>query len=158
MNTCQWGYNEGTDEPCDNICEGSTDYCPRHNRIMRKAEETAKKDAEKLALKIFKSKNQEPRKKPKPVSDKRKEQNKDYGLVRLNYLANHMECEAKIETVCDGAAIEIHHKGGRSGEMLTNQEYFLAVCRGCHDYIHQHPLDALRRNLSISRLSKKETI
>lgn len=61
MKTCQWITTDPTEwaSGCDNPCEGNTDYCPRHNRMMRKAEQQAKKDAEKLALKL--SKKREPR-------------------------------------------------------------------------------------------------
>lgn len=74
-----------------------------------------------------------PPKKIKKVSIKRNIENLEYVKVRLDYLNEHSKCE-----VCEGSATEIHHKKGRRGNMLTNTEHFLAVCRPCHNRIENN--------------------
>lgn len=36
-------------------------------------------------------------------------------------------------------SFDVHHKGGREGRLLLDQNRWLAVCRTCHDKIHQEP-------------------
>ena len=67
------------------------------------------------------------------VSDKQKKRNAEYLKVRLEYLNAHKLCE-----VCGSSASEIHHKSHRAGSMLTDTNYFLAVCRSCHTKIHNN--------------------
>lgn len=50
---------------------------------------------------------------------------------------NHI-CKVGAPGVCTIHATDVHHMAGRIGELLTNQTYFLAVCRGCHRYLHDH--------------------
>jgi len=57
------------------------------------------------------------RKRIKPVSDKRKKQNAEY-------------------------ATEVHHANGRRGKRLIDTDYFVAVCRTCHRWIHDNPKEA----------------
>lgn len=57
MNTCQW---QEPDDYCFNLVEGRTNYCARHNRLLRKLEQDDKKATEKrkaLLLKPMKLRN-----------------------------------------------------------------------------------------------------
>lgn len=47
-------------------------------------------------------------------------------------------CE--IEVVCKGTheAVEIHHKRGRVGDLLTDEQFFVACCRYCHRFVERH--------------------
>ncbi len=78
------------------------------------------------------------KKKPKnikPLSDKRAAQNKVYLTLRKVYMDNHPICE--IGGVgCTKKATDLHHLLGRIGKLLTDVNNFSAVCRNCHDKIH----------------------
>ena len=80
------------------------------------------------------------------VSKKRAKQNKAYSIYRNLYLNNHTACE-----ICGGKACEIHHKKGRFGERLNDMQYFMAVCRGCHHWIHTNPQIAYAKDYLIRR-------
>lgn len=67
----------------------------------------------------------------KPLSDKRSKQNKVYLTLRKVYLQNHINCEVKYDG-CTGASTEIHHSKKRTGELLCDVRYFVAICRNCH--------------------------
>lgn len=83
------------------------------------------------------------------VSSKHKRQLGVYYAVRENYLQNHPICEAcKIRL-----STEIHHMKGR-GKHLCNTDYFMAVDRGCHRWIHDHPAEARTLGLLISKFQK----
>jgi 5-methylcytosine-specific restriction endonuclease McrA len=69
----------------------------------------------------------------KPVSDRRKVLNKEYASVRREYLLSNPRCG-----VCGGGATDIHHKSKR-GKNLSNKDTFMAVCRICHNRIHDNP-------------------
>lgn len=153
MKTCAWLVE--FDECCDKLCEGDTDYCGTHNRMMRKAEEQEKKDAEKLALKL--SKKREPRAKPRPVSKKREEINKEYFKLVEQFKNDNPECKAKVSPLCTGYTEDPHHTRGR-GEYLLDVSTWLPVCRNCHIWIGDNTAEAMKRGLSFSRLSTNQTI
>lgn len=79
------------------------------------------------------------RRKPiRRVSVKRMAQLKEYYILRNDYLAEHRRCE-----LCGIAqAQDIHHRAGRVGSKLNDVSLFLAVCRPCHDFIHNNPKQA----------------
>jgi len=78
------------------------------------------------------------------VSEKRKEQEKIYKVVRKVHLDSNPNC-----AVCGEQATEIHHKNGRNGERLNDIKHFLSVCRGCHTYIHEHPKESREKGFLI---------
>lgn len=87
------------------------------------------------------------RQKPiRKVSKKRARQYQKYKVVRLQYLTDNPNCEK-----CGGEAHEIHHKKGREEDLLCNPEFFMAVCRPCHDYIEDHPSESYKKGWMISR-------
>ncbi len=56
-------------------------------------------------------------------------------------------------------ATDCHHQKGRATiELLLNKDYWLPVSRQGHDYIHNHPQEALEKGWSLSRLAKEEPI
>jgi hypothetical protein len=90
------------------------------------------------------------------VSEKKKKADKEYSKVRKQYLAANPFCEAKIADVCTKAASEIHHQIGKASEEdYLNPDYFLAVCRGCHDVIEKSPAFARQQGFSLSRHAKR---
>lgn len=75
--------------------------------------------------------------KPKPVSAKRLQQNKEYTKTRLQFISENELCER-----CRKPADEIHHKAGRNGERLNNVNDFMSVCAPCHRWIHLNPKES----------------
>lgn len=93
--------------------------------------------------------------KPKNIakmSVKRSLENKEYLKVRLEYLNENQVCEVKTPA-CTRWATTVHHKRGRTGDLLTNRDHFLGACFTCHSYIEENPDWAKRHGLSESRLS-----
>lgn len=89
--------------------------------------------------------------KPKTLkpSTKRQKRNKAYSEARETYLDKHFWCE-----VCkDEIAIEVHHKQGRLGKLLTDQENFLAVCKPCHYKIEHNRTWAYEQGFLVKRNS-----
>lgn len=54
INLCQ--YIADTEEPCGELCEGRTNFCASHNRLIRKQESDEKKATEKRKEQIEKAK------------------------------------------------------------------------------------------------------
>ena len=82
----------------------------------------------------------------RPVSIKRAKQNKEYSVLRMEYLNKNPFC-----SICEKPACDIHHKKGRFGERLNNSEFFMAVCRGCHEWIHANPQISYAKDYLIKR-------
>ncbi len=80
---------------------------------------------------------------------KRAAQEREYAKLRKVYLFTHPTCEVGG---CGCQATEIHHRKGRIGDLLTDETYFLAVCRSHHNYIELHPEEAKEKGYSLSRL------
>lgn len=94
------------------------------------------------------------RKRLNPVSKKRGAAMKEYAKKRKAFLRAHPYCQGKRQMgVCSenhvGPVVhdcfnrprDVHHVRGR-GKYLLDESTWLAVCRGCHDWIHSHPLTA----------------
>lgn len=84
------------------------------------------------------------------VSKKQAKRLREYKKVRDQYITEHPVCEVDG---CYQYATEIHHKKGRVGDLLTDPEFFLAVCHEHHRYIEDHPDWAKKYGYSLSRLS-----
>ena len=75
-------------------------------------------------------------KKPiKKVSEKRKNENKEYSALRQGYLLRNPLCEVRLKG-CLGRAAEIHHDSGR-GIRLNDVSTFVAICRNCHNIVEE---------------------
>jgi hypothetical protein len=82
------------------------------------------------------------------ASPKRQREYKEYAKVKKAYLALHPVCEK-----CKKAkSQDIHHKAGRVGQWLCRYEYFAAVCRGCHDAIHENGVLARKQGWIIDTI------
>lgn len=73
----------------------------------------------------------------KPLSNKRKDQLGIYKQMRRRYLQKTPKCER-----CGQSATEIHHKAGRTNNLLNDSKHFMAICRPCHRWVHDNPEDA----------------
>jgi hypothetical protein len=74
-----------------------------------------------------------------------------YSTLRKQFLGTHPYCLARLDS-CTAHATDIHHKSGRSKQYL-NQVTWLPVCRSCHQYIEQHPIEAKELGFSNSRIN-----
>jgi len=88
-----------------------------------------------------------------PRTKKGQKEDRTYDKLATKYKNEHPMCEARLPC-CTGFTTDIHHKKGR-GIWLLIVEFFLGVCRPCHDWIEENPEEAIRLNLSVSRLTKK---
>ena len=146
--------------------------CDRHKTVFKhecaeclhersREEKAEQKASEKFqnSLKKAKLKQQIPKAKPKQISDKMKEQLKQYSVLRKQYLSDHQECELRLPG-CDGIAIEIHHTSSR-GKNLNNVSTFKASCRECHRKVHDElsAEEARELGLKVSPIDQtKQTI
>ena len=114
---------------------------------------------------MFNEEWNKPDKKPEPrpkkekkwipqVSEKRKEKNKEYRIVRDQYLLENFKCEKCLYA----ESTEVHHQAGKVGgdliPLLIDPVYFMAVCRDCHRWIEEHPLESLKMGWSLKRIGK----
>lgn len=116
---------------------------------MRKAEENARKDAEKLAKKLT-----APRKvykAPRKVSPKQKGKNAEYSARVKEWKKENPKCAAKIINVCTGQTDDCHHQKKR-GDLLMVEKYWIPVCRACHQWIGDNSEEARNRGLTINHL------
>ncbi len=78
------------------------------------------------------------------VSKKRKEQNAEYAKLREEFLWHHPQCQVCLqEKVKDVQVIvqpstQVHHANRRSGKLLLDTRFFVAVCAPHHDKIERH--------------------
>jgi hypothetical protein len=61
--------------------------------------------------------------------------------------------------VCDtDASVEVHHKAGRVGGLLLNEDHWLAVCRYCHNRLHRYVAWAYEKGYLESRHPRLEQV
>lgn len=87
------------------------------------------------------------------VSEKQLLRLKEYRKVRDEYMKNNPYCQARLD-YCQVKSTDLHHKAGKIGKLLSDERYFLAVCRTCHERIERHPAMAKELGLSLDRLTK----
>lgn len=137
------------DEPeCDRAREGNTSKCASHGAMARKASKMRQVQSEKQAAQkaTQREKSREKRPRINSVSDKRQLQ-----LITYNKL-KEVWIKGKICACCKTApAIDCHHQKGREGELLLLVEFWLPVCRPCHEMITKDSAFAISQGYSISR-------
>lgn len=67
---------------------------------------------------------------------------RQYLKIRENFLRRNDLCQANITGICGYWSSDVHHITGRIGQALVDENYFLAVCRACHAWIHTHIAEA----------------
>lgn len=82
-------------------------------------------------------------------SKKRKSEDKVYLKSKKEYLTERIRCEVKG---CNRVSEDLHHKRGRTGNLLYDKRYFMAVCRKHHTEIETDPKAAKENGYSLSRL------
>lgn len=67
----------------------------------------------------------------------------EYGRKRAAFLKSSKRCRN-----CGASrGLDVHHIRGRLGELLVRQEYWVALCRSCHAWVHDNPTAARERGL-----------
>lgn len=121
---------------CERPTEGSTGYCATCNARARKLSREMKKPL-KQSRTIDKA------------SPKRKENLTLYAQQARQWIAG------KRCACCGDPATDVHHKKGRTNDLLLEKKYWLPVCRPCHNLITEDSAWAIAEGYSISRT--KET-
>lgn len=159
MRTCQWilfNGSEFSDSPdyCGKPCEGKNVLCATHSRLARKEVEQAEKATQKRNTLIAqqKAKNQVPRKRVNPVSEKQSSLNEQYKIIADDYKKRNPECKAKVSPNCTKDTADIHHTRGH-GKYFLDETTFLPVCRSCHIWIGDNHKEAEAKGLVFSRLA-----
>jgi len=84
----------------------------------------------------------------KPINPKsKKQQGLDvaYNLLRVPFMESHPMCEAHLPG-CQGHSSDVHHVSQRGSNYLVVATW-IAVCRVCHTWIHEHPKESREMNL-----------
>jgi hypothetical protein len=104
--------------------------------------------------KIYSSVPQPPKVKkeiPK-VSEKRKEQDKQYKKVKKEILGKDARCKVK-SPVCTGKAQGLNHDQKRTPGNYTNVNNLTPCCNACNLYIEEHSAWALENGHTISKFA-----
>lgn len=87
----------------------------------------------------------------RPMSKRRQREAKEYSNLRKEFLEKRPICEAHHivtgEAKVFAASTDVHHMKGRYGGNYLNRDSWLAVCRQCHTFIHEHPKWAREKGL-----------
>ena len=67
-----------------------------------------------------------------------------YRKLAEQYIAHARTCQ---RAGCGRPARDIHHTRGRAGSLLSDWRYWMALCRPCHDWVAEHPVDARSEGL-----------
>ena len=86
-----------------------------------------------------------------PRSAKRAKQESLYSSKRKMFMLAHPMCQANIPGLCTSNSTDIHHVKGRVGELLLDENYWMSVCRACHQWIETHPVEAKKLGYRVSK-------
>jgi hypothetical protein len=89
-----------------------------------------------------------------PVSDKKRKQNKEYSVLRKDFLKDKTNsyCKAALPgcTGKDKSTLTIHHMKGR-GRHTLDKNTWVTLCFNCHRWVEEHPEKAKIMGLSLNR-------
>lgn len=71
-----------------------------------------------------------------PISEKMAENLKVYRILRREFMEVNPNCQ-----LCSRPATDLHHRAGR-GKYLNDVLTFMALCRPCHNWIHENPKES----------------
>lgn len=74
-----------------------------------------------------------------------------YRSKRDKYFNDHPVCEFPG---CYSRKITLHHKRGKVGKMLYDEEWFCSLCQVHHQWVNEHNEEAFKMGLVYSRLGK----
>lgn len=85
-----------------------------------------------------------------PTSAKRKGLLRAYAAVRSEALVRDSE---RCQRCGSTQQLECHHKAGRVGSRLLALDNLVIVCRDCHVFLTEHPLQAYAEGFSERRVA-----
>jgi hypothetical protein len=93
-----------------------------------------------------------PVKKIPKVSTKEVERLKKYNIARTEFLAKPENANCRVYPHLK--ATQVHHKKGRTGSLLWDQRFFLAVSHQGHVFIHENVEWAKEKGFILTRLDQ----
>ena len=113
----------------------SKGFCRFHQYLRTDKKTPAKK----------KQKSQLKRSPIKKVSDKKAKRDAAYSVLRRDYLEKKPICEV----CCSAKSTEIHHKysGADRAKYQNDTSTWVAICRTCHTWTHENPIEARKLGL-----------
>lgn len=84
-----------------------------------------------------------------PVSRKQKARNAAYAALRPAVV----ERDGGLCQRCGAPGTECHHKAGRIGDRLLALDNLVLLCSACHQFLTEHPLDAIAEGYSERRVA-----
>jgi hypothetical protein len=84
-----------------------------------------------------------PRKRIRPVSDRKAAERALYVAKRDEFLARNHVCQGCFKP----GHHELHHVRGRLGPLLTDDRFWVALCPACHRWVHENINEARQRHL-----------
>lgn len=79
-----------------------------------------------------------------------KQESKYSRLCRAFKLANPF-CKRCADMGLETPTRDVHHMMGKEGELLLDVSKFLPLCRLCHNWMDDNPMDAIVQGYSLSR-------
>jgi len=138
------------------VKQKSCDGCGELRHIWKNVtEEGVRKKYCKTCWSCRNSTSTKPKLSSKPIrnrSPKRAKQEGEYSKEAKAFKEEHPFCQACLPGICTGKTHDVHHKAGRVADLLLDQEYWLAVCRQCHEWIETHPIEARDLGYSVSKI------
>jgi len=92
-----------------------------------------------------------PRAKIKPKSAKQSKLDIIYSQLRKIFLTDHPVCQANLAG-CTHEATDVHHKKGR-GKWYLVIKTWMPLCRSCHKWIEEHPIEATELGYRESKIT-----
>ena len=81
------------------------------------------------------------------VSKKKAKELAEYSKVKAEYFKLNPVCEYPS---CQSTDVQLHHRAGRIGSLLTDIRYFCSLCHDHHQYVELQPIKAKELGLSIN--------
>ena len=93
-----------------------------------------------------------PKRSQSPIAPKSQAQLQKEALfapVRARVMALHPLCQGQISPDCTYFSSDLHHGRGKATlELYLDERWMVALCRNCHIYCGEHPLEAIEKGLS----------
>ena len=77
-----------------------------------------------------------------PVSQKRLKQLAEYRKAKKEFMSRPENQTCPVTRV---PSTEIHHTNGRENDRLNDTDFWIAVSRDGHNWIHAHPIEARKK-------------
>lgn len=95
--------------------------------------------------------NPQPRPQFAKVTKKRAATDRIYYAKKKIHLEANPFCKR-----CGNVATDLHHAKGKAGPLLTDERFFVSLCRICHDWVGANFQAACSLGLSATRFNHEE--